>query len=117
MILLVERNAANRRLLRQVLEKEGYGVSEAGSVQEMEKVLGEGLPLRLALIDLAGLDTGIWPLCDELRKRNVPFFVLSPRQSRQVEAASYAHGARGVMVKPLVMQQLLATVKVLLEDA
>lgn len=116
MILLVEKGAKNRELLARFLTKAGYETREADGIDEMQAALDGEVPYKLVLIDVAGLDARLWPLCDRLREQNIPFLILSPRQSRQLEAASLAHGARSVLIKPLAVQQLLALVRTFVED-
>lgn len=116
MILIAMTNAANRRVLRQVLEKEGLGVAEADGIEALAEVIQKREDLKAALIDITGLDPRVWDQCRELQKRQVPFLVLSSRQSRALEAASVAHGARGVLVKPLTIQHLVQLLRSLLEN-
>ncbi|SMC27573.1 CheY chemotaxis protein or a CheY-like REC (receiver) domain [Desulfacinum hydrothermale DSM 13146] len=116
MILIVMTNAANRRVLRQVLEKEGLNVVEAGGIEALAEVIRNNGSLQAALIDITGLEARIWDQCGELHKRQVPFLMLSSRQSRALEAASVAHGARGVLVKPLTIQHLVQLLRSLLEN-
>lgn len=116
MILLVEKNAKNRELLARFLAEAGYETREAGGIDEMQAALEGDVVYKLVLIDVAGLDARIWPLCDRVREGNIPFLILSPRQSRLLEATSLAHGARSVLVKPLAVQQLLALVRTFMEE-
>lgn len=58
-------------------------------------------------MDLAGFDRSIWERCERLRAADVPFLLISPQQSVAVQQAGIEHGARGVLIKPLVVQDLL----------
>jgi hypothetical protein len=42
--------------------------------------------------------------------------VVSPKINAAIQQASLAHGARGVMVKPLVVKELLGLIKGMLEE-
>ena len=70
----------------------------------------------LALVDIAGFDRAIWERCEGLRHHKIPFLVLSPRQSAAIQQASLTHGARGVLIKPLVVRELLGLIRSLLEE-
>lgn len=113
---MVDRNLRNVQLVQQLLEKEGYPTEGATSVDEMEREVKDRGDIALALIDLAGLPREVWNACEDLRRRGIPFLVISPRQAAAIQQASIAHGARGVLVKPLAMRELLAVVKRLLEE-
>lgn len=72
--------------------------------------------IGLALINLAGFDRCIWDLCEQVRTKGTPLLVISPKQSVAIEMESLAHGARGVLTKPLVVRELLALIQRLLEE-
>jgi len=65
-------------------------------------------------VDIAGFDRSIWERCERLRAADIPFIIISPRQSAAIQEAVLAHGARGVLVKPLAVKELLALVLSLL---
>ena len=69
----------------------------------------------MALLDVAGFDRDLWERGARLRQERVPFLLLSPRPNLLLEQESRAQGGRGVLVKPLAVQQLLGAVRGLLE--
>jgi DNA-binding response OmpR family regulator len=113
LVLIVERSQRNLDLLQGALAKEGIEAIGAHSTESLEEVLSR-TEVALVLIDLSGLDERVWEGCETLRTAGVPFVVISPRQSADVYRASAVHGARGVLVKPLAVRELLAVVKGLL---
>jgi len=115
-ILIVERNRRNLELLAGFLGGAGYPVVEACDAEEFGQALGKPAEIGLALVDLAGFDRGVWELCERLRTMDVPLLVISPRQNAAIEQESLAHGAYGMLIKPLVSRELLALVQRLLED-
>jgi DNA-binding response OmpR family regulator len=115
-ILLVNRNQRNLELLAEYLEKEGYAISTASSLEEFDQILAGENDVAMALVDLTGFDQGIWERCEKLRSGKKPFLVVSPKMSAAIQQASLAHGARGVMVKPLVVKELLGLIKGMLEE-
>ena len=115
-ILAVDRNQRNLELLAQFLGQAGYQVFAARDASEAGRVLDEHAEIGLALINLAGFDRSIWDLCEQVRTKGLPLLVISPKQSVAIEMESLAHGARGVLTKPLVVRELLALIQRLLEE-
>jgi DNA-binding response OmpR family regulator len=114
-ILLVNVNQRNLQLLAEYLGKEGYRTCTVRSLEEFDQVLAAENNVGMALVDITGFDQGIWQRCEQLRIRERPFLVISPMQSMAIQRASISHGARGVMIKPLVVKELLGLVKGLLD--
>jgi DNA-binding response OmpR family regulator len=110
-ILALDRNPRNLELLAGVLARAGYAALTAGSLEEIDQILTGAQQVALALLDVAGFDRNIWEHCALLRQKQVPFLVLSRRMSPLLEQESRACGARGVLVKPLAIQQLLTAVR------
>jgi DNA-binding response OmpR family regulator len=115
-ILGVDRNHRNLELLSQFLEREGYQTRTAATLEEIDRVLAGANSIGLALVDIAGFDRAIWERCEGLRHHKIPFLVLSPRQSAAIQQTSLSHGARGVLIKPLIVKELLGLVRSLLEE-
>ena len=114
MILAVDRNQRNLDLLTDLLSKKGYETRGAVTLEEFDGALEGERDISLALVDVAGFDPAIWQRCDRLREARIPFLVISARRLTHVEEASLAHGARNVLVKPLVVERLLGVVRGLL---
>ena len=91
-----------------------YGT--AATLEEFDQALTEANGIGLALVDIAGFDRRIWERCEGLRHHKIPFLVLSPKQSVAIQQASLTHGARGVLIKPLVVRELLGLIRSLLEE-
>jgi len=115
-ILVVDRNQRNLELLVQFLGQAGYQVLPARDLDDSDHVLAAHAEISLALINLAGFDRRIWDLCEQVRTEGMPLLVISPKQSVAIEMESLAHGARGVLTKPLVVRELLALIQRLLEE-
>jgi DNA-binding response OmpR family regulator len=116
LILAVDRNPRNLELLAQFLGREGYGVLPAPTLEDFDRSLERSGEVGLALLDIAGFDGGIWQRCERLRAEGIPFLVLSARQSQQLQQESLAHGARGVLTKPVAVQELLGLIRSLLAE-
>src|SRR5436309_2245601 len=114
-ILAVDRNRRNPELLAELLCKEGYATLTGATVEEFEQALVAHADVALALVDLAGFDRRIWDGCERLRERGVPFLVLSHRRAEAVaQREGLSHGAKGVLLKPLAMRELLGMIRSLL---
>lgn len=116
LILAVDYNRRNLELLRKFIENEGCLFYGASSLEEFDQVLDEERTINLALVDLSGFDHGILQRFERLHKANTPFLVISPRKSVKIEQSSLSHGAKGVLVKPLVMKELQVIIHAMLED-
>jgi DNA-binding response OmpR family regulator len=112
----VDSNHRNLELLSEYLQKAGYRDFPAVTLEEFDQALERTEEIDLALVGLAGFDSSIWERCERLREAHIPFLVLSPRQTRTIQQESFARGARGVMIKPLVIRELLAIMGSLLEQ-
>ncbi len=72
-ILAVDRNARNLELMQAFLEKNGYHVETAATLEAMDRALLGRRTIHLALIDIAGFDRGIWERCERIRDARIPF--------------------------------------------
>ncbi|HEU5381540.1 MAG TPA: response regulator [Ktedonobacteraceae bacterium] len=114
-VLLVNRNQRNLDLLSDFLSKAGYIICAAGTLEAFDHALAED-SIVVALVDITGFDSGVWERCEQLRRKKKPFLVVSTRQSAAIQQASISHGARGVMIKPLVVKELINLVQSMLEE-
>lgn len=115
-ILLVNRLPRNLQLLGEFLENEGYTTISASTYEDLDRVFSQQLSIDGALVDIAGFDAQIWIRCERLRSAKIPFLVVSPQQSAAIQQAGLAHGARSVMVKPLVVKELIGVIKSILVE-
>lgn len=116
LILTVDRNRRNLELLAQFLDQEGYQSFGVSSIDEFQQALIEVAEIALVLVDIGGFDSQIWKLCEKLRDQQIPFLVISPRQSTAIQQESIASGARSMLVKPLVVKELLRFIRSLLGE-
>ncbi len=106
-ILLIGRNRKNLELLSQFLSKQGYSTIKAHDYESLDSSLEHGEGIGLSVIDIAGFDSRIWERCERMREKGIPFLVISPRQSIQLQQASLTHGADGMLIKPLAVKEFL----------
>lgn len=113
-ILVVDDDAQVRALLRNVLEMEGYGVSEAASGEQMFSLL-EKEPVDLITLDLnlAGED-GL-ALAREVRaKRDVPIIIVSAKSDHVDRIVGLELGADDYVTKPFNLREILARIRAVL---
>ena len=113
-VLIVDDEAAIRRLLRNTLERAGYAVIEAGNAREALVRAGADHPdaimLDLGLPDRDGL--GLIPL---LRDAGGPIvLVVSARDATDEKVAALDLGADDYVTKPFDTDELLARLRVAL---
>ncbi len=113
LILTVDVNQRNLALLAQVLQQAGYRTLPVSTITALDQALEA--PISLALIDISGFGADIWQRCERLHERAIPLLVISARQSAALRQASAAHGARDMLVKPLVIRELLGLIRSLLQ--
>jgi DNA-binding response OmpR family regulator len=115
-ILAVDRNQRNLELLSQFLNKEGYQMMTASSFEEFAQAIDQPDQIGIALVDISGFDRRIWDYCEQLQTHQIPFLVISPKQSAVIQQKSLCHGARSMLIKPLAVKQLLDIVHSLLGE-
>jgi len=113
-ILAVNHNAKNLHLLTIFLAQELYTTHAVKSLDEFDHALAGQMTFCMALIDITGFDVRIWSRCRQLYKKNIPFIIISPKQSAVIQQTGLGHGARNVLIKPLVIRELLAAIHSLL---
>jgi len=106
-ILAVDSSRNSLGLLSQQLGQAGYDTVSATSLEQFDQAIRGKGKIALALIDVSGFDHNIWERCDELRKAELPFIVISPHRSPAVQRESMEHGASGLLIKPLDFKDLM----------
>ncbi len=113
-ILVVDDEGQIRRLLRRILEQEGYKVLLADTGKEGLAQAGNSRPgviiLDLGLPDMDGMD-----VLKEVRSRSsVPVLILSVREAEETIVQALDAGADDYLSKPFRSGELLARVRALL---
>jgi DNA-binding response OmpR family regulator len=115
LVLLVNRNRRNLALLVRYMEREGYQTLSALNLEVFDQALEETENIAMALVDVTGFNAAIWERCDRLHQSTIPFLVIAPRDLPALQQAGMTHGAQGVLVKPLVPNELMGLVHHLVE--
>lgn len=88
----------------------------ASSFEEFARAIELPDRIGIALVDISGFDRRIWECCEQLQTHQIPFLILSPKQSAVIQQESYCRGARSILIKPLAVKQLLGIVHSLLGE-
>ncbi len=112
-VLIVDDNAANLKLAKVVLAKEGYEIRTAGDAEEALKVLQEFKP-RLILMDLQlpGMDglTLTRQLKAEPGTRDILIVALTAYAMKGDDEKAQAAGCDGYITKPIDTQAFPAQI-------
>lgn len=116
-VLLVEDNAANRRLLGDILRRAGHDVQEVTSADDgIALALAERFDLVVMDIQLPGTDglTATRLLRASPITRDVPVLAVTAHAMRGDEKRILAAGCNGYVAKPIAYKEFLAAVTRLL---
>jgi len=116
-ILIADDKATSRELLRTVLERQGYAVTEAADGEEaLQKALAE--PSDLVLLDLQMPRRSGYEVLVELRKdprhAEVPIIAITASVMQGDREKALAAGFTGYMAKPVALVHLREEVQRLL---
>ncbi|WP_038041190.1 response regulator [Thermodesulfobacterium hveragerdense] len=112
-ILIISKLTKNVELMADFLQKQGYNTIKAYSYKDLDKILIDP-HFDIAFLDIAGYDKNIWDYCKKLKLLNKPFYVLSSCNNPKIKEESLTRGAKGVIVKPIVIKEFLAIIQSLL---
>jgi len=117
LILIVEDNHNNKKLLRDVLRHHGYRVAEAESAEQGNALAGELLPALILMdIQLPGMN-GIEALAllrADTHTQHIPVVAVTASAMDQDRARIMAAGFNAYQRKPISVKELLRTVEALL---
>jgi DNA-binding response OmpR family regulator len=116
-VLVIEDDADIRRLLRAILEREGFAILGASDGQEGLRRLYASRPDLIILdVTMPGLDG--WETLERVRElSNVPVLILTARASEMEKVRGLRDGADDYLTKPFGHQELLARIEALLRRA
>ena len=118
LILIVEDNEQNRKLVRDVLQASGYRTLESESAEEGLRLALEQVP-DLVIMDyrLPGMDgiTAMAALQNDVRTRKIPAVALTASAMPADRDRMMAAGFRAYRRKPIKVQELLSVVREVLD--
>jgi two-component system, OmpR family, response regulator len=118
LIVLVEDDEDIRRLVRELLAREGFAVEVADTAQALEHVLARQRP-DLVILDLMLPGEDGLSICRRLRSHSsgVPILILTAKSDPVDRVVGLEVGADDYVTKPFDPRELLARVRALLRRA
>lgn len=110
-ILALDKNSSNLELLGKFLSREGYGVIGVSSIEKFQEKILKEPTIKLAVVDVSGFDRRVWNCCEKLKILDIPFILISPKQSVTIKQQGINYGAREIMVKPLNLKYFLTAIR------
>ena len=119
LILIVEDNEKNRKLVRDVLQVKGYKTIETETAEEGIRLAKESRPALILMdIQLPGMDgiTALKHLRAEPETREIPVIAVTASAMTNKREAMLVEGFDGYQTKPISINDFLAEVKRVLEQ-
>lgn len=119
LVLIVEDNEKNRKLIRDLLQAKGYQTIESDSAEEGIKLAEEKKPeLILMDIQLPGLDgiTALKQLKAAPDTRSIPVMAITASAMTYNRESMLAEGFDGYQIKPFNLSAFLANVEELINQ-
>lgn len=73
----------------------------------LDEILSVEKNIAVALLDSTGFNNAIWESCKTLYKKKIPVFLISSKQTPQLQQMALASGVQCLLQKPLVKCELL----------
>jgi CheY-like chemotaxis protein len=117
LILIIEDNEKNRKLVRDVLQVKGYETIETETAEEGLKLAMEKLPaLVLMDIQLPGIDgiTALKQIRGEPKTKNMKVIAITASAMTHNRQTMLAEGFDGYQTKPISLKEFLSEVETVL---
>jgi two-component system, cell cycle response regulator DivK len=119
LILIIEDNEKNRKLVRDVLQAKGHKTIESDTAEEGLKLAIEKSPnLILMDIQLPGMDgiTALKQLKSEPKTKRIPVIAITASAMTYNRVTMLAEGFDGYQTKPISLKDFLSEVQRVLES-
>ena len=114
LILIVEDNEKNRKLVRDVLQVKGYTTIESETAEEGIKLALDKSPALILMdIQLPGIDgiTALKQLRAEPKTKNIPIIAITASAMTHNRQTLLAEGFDGYQTKPISLKDFLGEVE------
>ena len=118
LILIVEDNEKNRKLLRDVLQFKGYRTVESETAEEALRLAQESRPALILMdIQLPGMDgiTALKQLRSDQRTKKIPVIAVTASAMTHNRETMLAEGFDGYQTKPISLKEFLEEVRKVLD--
>ena len=119
LVLIVEDNEKNRKLIRDLLQAKGYQTIESDSAEEGIKLAEERKPALILMdIQLPGMDgiTAMKQLKAAPATRTIPVMAITASAMTYNRESMLAEGFDGYQIKPFNLSEFLADVARLIDQ-
>ena len=114
-VLVVDDESRMRKLVRDFLQREGYGVLEAGDGAEAMDIFYENKGIALIILDVMMPQMDGWQVCREIRQTSdIPIIMLTARSDERDELQGFQLGVDEYISKPFSPKILVARVSAIL---
>ena len=113
LVLIVEDNEKNRKLIRDLLQAKGYPTIESDSAEEGIKLAQERKPALILMdIQLPGMDgiTALKQLKAASATQNIPVMAITASAMTYNRESMLAEGFDGYQIKPFNLREFVADV-------
>ena len=114
LILIIEDNEKNRKLVRDVLQVKGYKTIESETAEEGIKLAMEQLPALILMdIQLPGMDgiTALKQLKAEAKTKSIPVIAVTASAMTYNRQTMLAEGFDGYQSKPISVKDFLGEIE------
>ena len=118
LILIIEDNEKNRKLIRDLLQAKGYETIESESAEQGLKLAEERQPALILMdIQLAGMDgiSALRQLKASASTRSIPVIAITASAMTYNRESMLAEGFDGYQIKPFNLREFLADIARLIE--
>lgn len=119
LVLIVEDNEKNRKLIRDLLQAKGYQTIESDSAEEGINLAADRNPALILMdIQLPGLDgiTAMKQLKAAPSTRTIPVMAITASAMTYNRASMLAEGFDGYQIKPFNLREFLANIEELISQ-
>ena len=119
LILIVEDNEKNRKLVRDLLQVKGYQTIESKTAEEGLKLALEKSPTLILMdIQLPGIDgiTALKQLRADARTKGIPVIAITASAMTHSRQTMMAEGFDGYQTKPISVKEFLGEVERVLRE-
>lgn len=119
-ILVADDDPAILRLVKAIVEKEGYAVVSARDGKEAYKILQSGEPFVAAIFDvimpyIQGTELARH-MQSEKRLMKIPVIIMTAEQNSRLSSESFAAGAVAFLPKPFTTSQLQTMLRMFVQS-
>ncbi len=119
LILIVEDNEKNRKLVRDLLQVKGYKTIESETAEEGIRLAQESQPALILMdIQLPGMDgiTALKRLRDDSKTKDIPVIAVTASAMTNKRESMLVTGFDGYQTKPISINEFLAEVEQVLQQ-